>query len=184
MSNSPRQISGIYKITNQINGKCYIGSSNNIESRWQHHKSNLRKNKHSNTYLQNAWDKYGKDSFEFTVIEEVKNIGDLLEREQYYMDKMESEYNIAPKANRSKMSEETRHKISKANKGKNHPNYGKDMKGEKNPCSKLPEKDVKSIKYLLNGSSLSYKQIGKIFGMSKGTINDIEHGRSWSHVEI
>ena len=34
---------GIYKITNTVNGKFYIGSSKNIEIRWRVHRRNLRK---------------------------------------------------------------------------------------------------------------------------------------------
>ena len=37
---------GIYKITNLINNKCYIGQSRNIESRIKKHFSNLEKNIH------------------------------------------------------------------------------------------------------------------------------------------
>ena len=32
-------ICGIYKITNQTNGKCYIGQSVNIKRRWRSHKT-------------------------------------------------------------------------------------------------------------------------------------------------
>lgn len=31
---------GIYKITNKINNKCYIGKSTNIEFRWKYHIKN------------------------------------------------------------------------------------------------------------------------------------------------
>ncbi len=32
---------GIYKITNKINGKCYIGQSNDIERRWKEHRNSF-----------------------------------------------------------------------------------------------------------------------------------------------
>ena len=59
---------GIYKITNIINGKIYIGCSLDCEQRFIKHKSKLNKNKSNNQHLQNAWNKDGKDSFKFEVI--------------------------------------------------------------------------------------------------------------------
>lgn len=76
---------GIYKITNTINGKIYIGSSKNIEKRWDQHKNKLNFNKHCNPHLQYSWNKYGKEYFIFEIIkitsEELR-----LTEEQYYLD--------------------------------------------------------------------------------------------------
>lgn len=79
-------ISGIYKITNKINNKPYIGSSNNIERRWRQHISLLNNNKHHSIKLQRAWNKYGQDNFEFEIIEEC-DVEKLLYLEQFYIDK-------------------------------------------------------------------------------------------------
>jgi group I intron endonuclease len=79
------QKSGIYKIVNKIDGKYYVGSSQNIKYRWERHKSNLNKNKHWNKHLQNAYNKYGRDNFEYVVIEYV-TISELLKTEQVYLD--------------------------------------------------------------------------------------------------
>lgn len=65
---------GIYKITNTINGKVYIGSSINIQKRLQDHKTNLRKNKHINLYLQAEYNEYTEDSFSFESLHECENI--------------------------------------------------------------------------------------------------------------
>ena len=53
------KVSGIYAITNQVNGKVYIGKSISIGY-----------NKHCNEYLQNAWNKYGEENFSFEIVEE------------------------------------------------------------------------------------------------------------------
>ena len=60
-----KKSSGIYKITNKTNGNYYIGSASIICNRWWIHISKLRKNCHSNKYLQNAFNKYGESNFEF-----------------------------------------------------------------------------------------------------------------------
>ena len=62
-----KKLCGIYKITNKINGKCYIGQSNDIHRRW---KQELAPNAKLNPHLARAFEKYGIDNFEFEIIEE------------------------------------------------------------------------------------------------------------------
>lgn len=59
---------GIYKIENTINKKVYIGQSNNILIRFSNHKYELNSNKHSNSHLQRAWNKYGRENFIFDIL--------------------------------------------------------------------------------------------------------------------
>ena len=60
---------GIYKILNIITRDYYLGGSYNINGRWNNHRQLLRKNLHGkNTHFQNAWNKYGEQAFEFSVI--------------------------------------------------------------------------------------------------------------------
>jgi len=75
---------GIYTITNIINNKIYIGSSNNISSRLIHHKQSLKNNKHNNPYLQKAFNKYGIKNFKFEILEECQEEL-LLYIEQYWI---------------------------------------------------------------------------------------------------
>jgi len=60
--------SGIYQILNKTNNKFYIGSASNLRRRFSNHKCHLTKNSHSNLHLQNAWNKYGGDNFEFLIL--------------------------------------------------------------------------------------------------------------------
>lgn len=79
---------GIYKITNPLTKKSYIGSSNNIGIRFTKHKSDLRLGKHHSSKLQNSYNKHG-DIFIYDIIEECK-VEVLLDREQYYIDLFDS----------------------------------------------------------------------------------------------
>lgn len=94
--------SGIYKITNAVNGKFYIGSSADIDKRWYDHKRELMLNIHTNPKLQHSWNKHGEDKFTFTIVEDVEaDQSKLFEREQYYLDTLkpyerEIGYNICP----------------------------------------------------------------------------------------
>lgn len=87
---------GIYRIKNLINGKCYYGSSKEIEKRWKTHLNQLRNKKHINCILQNAWNKYGEDNFIFEIVEECE-LEKLFEVEQKYIDTC-GDYNIGIKA--------------------------------------------------------------------------------------
>ena len=115
--------SGIYKITNTVNNKMYIGSAKCFYNRWKSHFLELNRNNHKNEYLQSAWNKYGGDSFKIEIIELVDIISNdknlLIEREQYWLDYYQSYdreigYNLCPTAKNSlgyKHSEETRAKL-------------------------------------------------------------------------
>lgn len=92
-------MSGIYKITNIINNKLYVGStSSNFNKRWNCHKSTLRRNLHGNKYLQNSWNKYGEQSFDFEIIENINTPSReiLIEKEIFYKNLLNAQYNIAP----------------------------------------------------------------------------------------
>ena len=79
-----RMKSGIYKITNAIDGKVYIGQTVCFVRRAQLHKSQLQRNKHGNHKLQNAVNKYGIDRFLFEIIA-VCDIHDLDRQETEYL---------------------------------------------------------------------------------------------------
>lgn len=103
--------SGIYKIHCSGNNRDYIGSAVNHIQRWHSHRSMLRNNKHNNRHLQNAYNKYGKDSFKYSLIEECDEKL-LVEREQWWIDSYDFEelMNSSPTATTStgfEHSEET-----------------------------------------------------------------------------
>lgn len=76
---------GIYKITNKINNKSYIGLSNNIEKRWDTHKTRafIESDKEYEKTLYRAFRKYGINNFTFEVLEEIEDESILEEREKY-----------------------------------------------------------------------------------------------------
>lgn len=115
----------IYKILNILNRKYYIGQTFNFKNRKWRHKYLLNKNKHDNRYLQRAWNKYGEENFEFSVLEYCEK-DKLIEREQWWIDNTKCcnknfGYNLAPSSKSTlgvKLSEETKLKMSIANKGR------------------------------------------------------------------
>lgn len=87
-------ISCVYSITNIATNKLYIGSTNNYKIRVISHKSTLKNNKHRNIKLQNAYNKYGIDSFNFDVLA-ICPVEYLPKLEQKFIDVFKPEYNIA-----------------------------------------------------------------------------------------
>jgi len=109
--------SGIYKIINKANSKYYVGSSNNIYKRWHDHKWRLNHSSHNNPHLQNAWYKYGKNVFEFIIVEKASK-EKLIEVEQKYLDIAKTEpdkcYNINFRSDVMNITDEMKEKISKS----------------------------------------------------------------------
>jgi group I intron endonuclease len=167
--------SGIYAIRNRIDGRAYIGSSYDIESRKTKHLWQLRKGAHHNVFLQRAYDKYGEGSISFDILEYCHR-DNLLQKEQRYLDQEENLYNICDKAGagpgatshssstKEKMRESalrrdpptvaTRKKLSKAATGRRLCSSTKDkirksLLGTRNPRSRSVEQ------FDLKGNSLA-----------------------------
>lgn len=181
----------IYKITNTVNNKAYIGYSSNVESRWEDHKKG-----YGSKLVFDAIQKYGLDNFTFEVIVE-----ETVDKEDYYI----QEYNtIAPNgynlveggglppskqgwtpsaetlAKRSRglkgipRTEEWKKNLSLSKQGTNNPRYG-----IKEPCTEerriavlrgknAPNYDLykKAIALMDNGSSAD--SVSQELGIGRG----------------
>lgn len=115
---------GIYQIVNTVNGNVYIGSAKNFRVRWALHVGTLQKAKHANSRLQNDWNIFGEEAFEFTAIEEVKDLSALYPREQFYIDSQNPYYNICRTVGRGRLgltnSPEHRARVSAGKMGHVH----------------------------------------------------------------
>ncbi len=110
----------IYKIANIVTGDFYIGSSVNINKRFNRHENMLKNNDHDNQILQNACNKYGINKLSFDIIEHIENVtkDKLLSREQHYIDTLNPKYNICKVAGNClgiKLTKKHKQKISENN---------------------------------------------------------------------
>ena len=144
----------IYKITNKINGKIYIGQSKNPQKRFLSHC--YKKEKYV-SLINRAINKYGEKNFSFEILGWYE---DYNEKEKYYI----AFYNsLAPNG----------YNIMKG--GENPPNY----LGEKNSFAKLTNEQVENIKKDLLNWRIPRRQIVKKYKTTSNTIRHINEGSSW-----
>ena len=185
----------IYKITNLLDGKFYIGSSTNLIKRYYTHIFDIRTNKQTCTKLIRAVRKHKEENFKFEILEECA-VDNLLEREQYYLDVLKPHYNIALIAGsnlgikRSKnvklnKSISQKEKWQDVNYRKEHlTNLSKNWKlGSDHKNAKLVDAEVIKIKQELKKGLLP-KQIADNLNLSYYSIKDIHRGKTWKHIVV
>jgi len=125
--------SGIYMFKNLINGKQYIGSSQNLKKRFMEYFNINHLLKNNYMAICCALIKYDYSNFAITILEYCEPEKCLI-REKHYLDIVIPKYNIAqdPTAPMSGRTHSEKSKIimSDAKKGKNHPNYGQTLNDE------------------------------------------------------
>lgn len=145
---------GIYKITNIVNGKCYIGQSVNIKQRWKGHKKDAFwvNGDNYNYPLYRAIRKYGVENFSFEVLESC-SIDELEQKEieyiNFYSSIVPKGYNQVP--------------------GGNHVSV---------PL-KLTAKEAEEIRHRLKTTNQTNQQIANDFNVTEATIRSISYGLTW-----
>lgn len=109
----------MYKITNQINEKVYIGQTVDANKRWGAHKSFARNDDKPRQYIHHAIAKYGSENFAFEVIAtcRTQEDADVIEDQligQYDSRNKERGYNLKTGGSHGIHSEETKQKQSEA----------------------------------------------------------------------
>lgn len=123
--------SGIYCIRNTVSGRIYVGSAIKIRSRWNQHRHMLRTGIHHSKKLQRSWNKHGESAFVFEILEAITEVTKLVQREQFWIHQLNAAcptrgLNIHPTAGSplgTKVSSETRAKMSAQRKGKKRPPF-------------------------------------------------------------
>lgn len=114
-------LSGVYKITCVENGKQYFGATTDFRRRYREHAYSLSRGSHRNPYLQQDFDAYGQDAFEFSVLVVTDDPADRDRLEADYIAEARSNdacYNIFDGGRFGKVSDPTfGEKASVRNKG-------------------------------------------------------------------
>lgn len=147
----------IYKIVNKINGKIYVGKTNNPAERKSAHFREYKKD--STKALYRAMSKYGEENFIFEIIEECED-SKWEEREKYWI----KEYD----------SLSTGYNMIDGGIDPPHP------KGEDHPLAKLTLTQVEEIKNFLKNTDKQMKDLAKEYFIGIDQIYRINTGESWS----
>ena len=142
----------IYKITNRINGKSYIGQSNDCNRRFQEH----IRGDHCTSLIHLAIKKYGIQNFDLTILEH--NIENFNEQEQFWIKYYKTNnrdygYNILAG-------------------GENPPT----LTGEDSSLAKISNKTFHEIEETIQNSKLSFIEIAQKYGLSETYISQINRG--------
>ena len=152
---------GIYKFTNKINNKVYIGKSQNLLQRYQSHKRNYNNSKLQdyNTKFYRALRKYGFENFDYEILEQSDSFTNeqINEKEKYYIklyNSIEKGYNIQAGG------------------------------GDTTVPRKLNQQQIIEIKDLLLNDKILFKDIAKKYDVSESLISMINSGMAWNNIGI
>ena len=109
----------LYRITDALNNKVYIGQTVDNKKRWMQHKSYAKNPEKTGQYIHRAMNKYGVENFTFEIIATCLNQEDANEIEsvlivQYDSRNKENGYNLTVGGNHGGHSEETKQKLREA----------------------------------------------------------------------
>jgi group I intron endonuclease len=192
----------VYKITNQINNKIYIGKSVNPTKRFRMHiyLATNYNSKNECTKLYRAIRKYGSEQFKLEIIESFNDEVQAYKAEDFYITKFNSiklGMNIKPGGKGGaaagsnhpmwgkKFTTESKLRMSNSHKGKRDTpetviKKSLSQSGSKSHLSKLNDEQVSQIKTMLvNYKRGDLTKIAKLFDVSVATISYIKSGVTW-----
>lgn len=176
-------ICGIYKIVNHATGQCYVGQSQRVQKRIREHFRLLRLNKHPNKHLQNAYNKYGPDSFSGGVEIECENVDQLDYLEESFLKgdawfEEPNVYNIADFAKapmRGKThSDEVRERIRLGRRASTFdyksPEYRKTLSDAQMARFHRDPKFIDKVKFILDNGHMSYAERARQLGSDTSSV--------------
>lgn len=179
----------IYKITNKISGKVYVGQTTQsiVERFWQH--CNRSPSQTHRSYVYNAIQKDGKDNFTIEQIASAETIDQLNALEIAYIEELDSiapnGYNLQEGGNNKTCHEETRAKISNTLKGrpiKNRQNGAEKGRPVSNERKAMISKTMTGVaqpwkyKAVIDSNGVIHESVqsaAKALGVSRATISQL-----------
>jgi len=180
----------IYAFFNKLNSKIYIGKTKNLSARYKQH---IYFSNKSNFAIHKAIKKYGKDNFEYIMLDFHENENIIYQLEEYYIKLFASNingYNLNSGGLKPKHSKESKIKISNKRKGfkfkqesilkmknshKNKPNYS---------VRKLTLEQAIEIKQLYNSNNFDEKYICKKYSIGNQALKNLLNNKTYKDSNI
>lgn len=177
---------GVYKIKNKVTGLCYVGQSQRVKKRVAEHFRLLRRNTHTNPKLQNAFNKYGEEAFEWTLEVECEDVEDLDKIEEAFLSgeaffEEPTFYNIADFAKcpmrGKKHTEATKQRLSEIRRAASYkyktPEYRERL--SKGQYKRLfnDAAFVAKVRYIVDNPDMSYAERGRVLGADTGSVRKL-----------
>ena len=160
----------IYKWTNLVNGKVYIGKSVDIAKRLREYRNEVNRG-HERPIIR-ALKKYGFEQFEFEIIENCDNLSneEILNREQYWMDFYQSQ-DMAKGYNLLNAHETPAEAFSQ---------------GSKNIKARLNEDKVLNIREMIFLQNIKPTEVYKMYAneISWDAFTKAYRGNTWTNVDM
>lgn len=179
-------VCGVYKLVNTVTGQCYVGQSQRCKKRIKEHFRLLRWNKHTNSHLQNAYNKYGAGAFYGAIEIECDDLEELDRLEESFLQgkawfDTPTVYNIADFAKapmRGKShSEEVREKIRLGRRASTFnfksPEYRATLSKAQMARFMSDPKFVAKLKFILENDHMSYAERARQLGADTSPVRKL-----------
>lgn len=174
----------IYKITNLVNGKFYIGSTKGkLQRRISAHLAKLRYDKHYNIHLQKSWNKYGENNFKFEILEnflfletlsDKENSIKLREKELELFISLNPDYNFNRVTTRGSLgrilTQEQKDNISKKGKDRKHTLESKEIMRKKALGKIISQEQIDKIRLKTLGKPIFRSRPIEVFNLKNELI--------------
>lgn len=189
----------IYVITNEVNGKEYVGVTSDLKRRWRRHRADARRG--VERYLYHAMRKYEVEQFSIQVVDHAEAREQAYELEKQWIADLDTYhgegYNMTPGGDGFSGTGEDHPMYGRTGEdhpmhgvtGEDHPGYatGADnpmhgLTGGDNPNSTLGNSAARVVKWYVANSTLTQAEIGEMFGVSDATVSMIKTGRRYPSV--
>lgn len=196
-------VCSLYVVSNRVNRKCYVGwTGDQAQQRWNEHCQEAKRGE-SERYFCKAIRKYGREGFDWEVIQTFHTKEEAIQAEIYWIAELKrfgiELYNLTEGGEGTvgwKPTDEQRRQMSIARSGEGNSMWGKSQTeeskrknseaqyklmrfGDNHSCSRLSTTKAADIRSMRATDNYTIKQLADAYGVSNACIEDVLYNRKW-----